>query len=301
MKENPKVSTIVLNWNGKEDTVECIESLKKITYPNNEVIVVDNASTDGSVQYIREKYPEITLIENENNLGYSEGNNVGIRYAMKNSSEYILILNNDTIVDSNFLEALVDVAEYNEKSGILGPKTYYANPSNMIYYAGGKINWYTGQPKHIGQKKIDQNQFNQIINVDFIAGSCMLIKKEVIEKIGFLPNDYFLLWEDIDYSVNAKRNGYELIYVPNSKIWHKESVSIKKIKSYRIFYSARNRMIFHKKYATRLQYISSTIYFILYQLPLSCFFYIIKNRNLNVISYSLKGIIQGVSYKKTNF
>jgi len=285
-----------LNWNGKEDTIDCLKSLKNITYPNYEVIVIDNASTDGSVEEFQELV-DIKLIVNKENLGYSKGNNVGIQYAINNKADYVLILNNDTVVDPHFLSELVKIANSNEKIGILGPKTYYAEPDNMIYYAGAKINWYTGQPKHIGQKKIDDEQFNQIKNVDFVAGSCMLIKREVIEKIGMLPTDYFLLWEDIDYSVKANRNGFELVYVPSSKIWHKESVSIKKIKTYRIYYSARNRLIFHKKYATKLEYFSSTIYFILYQLPLSCLFMFIRNKNLNVISYSLKGLFQGIFYK----
>lgn len=293
----PKVIIIVLNWNGKKDTCECIESLKHINYPNYKILLVDNGSSDGSAQYFREKYPEVILIENEKNLGYSEGNNVGIRYAIKNNFEYILILNNDTIVDPGFLDELVDAAESDGKSGILGPKAYYAEPSNMIYYAGAKINWYTGQPKHIGQKKIDVGQFNQVKYVDFVAGCCMLIKKEVIEKIGLLPNDYFLLWEDIDYSVNAKRHGYELVYVPSSKIWHKESASIRKIKSKRLFLSARNRIIFYKKYAQKSQYFCSTMFFVLYQLPLNCFYLYATNRDKNIIICSLKGAIKGILNK----
>jgi len=285
-----------LNWNGKEDTIDCLKSLKNITYPNYEVIVIDNASTDGSVEEFQELV-DIKLIVNKENLGYSKGNNVGIQYAINNKADYVLILNNDTVVDPHFLSELVKIANSNEKIGILGPKTYYVDPSNMIYYAGGKINWYTGQPKHIGQKKVDKGQYDQISNVDFIAGSCMLIKKEVIEQIGLLPNDYFLLWEDIDYSVKANRNGFELVYVPDSKIWHKESASIKTIKHRRLFFSARNRLIFHKKYASRLQYFCSSTFFIFYHLPLSCLYLYTISKNIDVFTYSLKGLYKGIFSK----
>jgi hypothetical protein len=292
----PKVSIIVLNWNGKEDTIECLESLKYIDYPNYEIIVVDNASTDGSVECLQNLNMDIQLIVNKENIGYSKGNNVGILKAFENNTDYIMILNNDTFVDSNFLVELIKVAESDQKIGILGPKTYYAEPRSIIYWAGSKINWYTGQPMHIGQKEEDNGQYNDISKVDFVAGSCMLIKKQVIEKIGLLPNEYFLLWEDIDYSVNAKKNGYELVYVPDSKIWHKESVSIKKIKGLRLYYSVRNRFIFHKKYATKIQYLCIFTYFMLYQFPLITFYFSLKYRNLDAFIYSVKGLKDGVLF-----
>src|SRR3989339_346256 len=120
----PLVYILILNWNGKEDTLECLSSLKKIDYPNYKTIVIDNGSTDDSVKIINKKYPKIKIIENKKNLGYAEGNNVGIRYALKNKADYVLILNNDTIVDKKFLTELVKVGESNEKVGIVGPNVY---------------------------------------------------------------------------------------------------------------------------------------------------------------------------------
>jgi len=231
---HPKVTIIVLNWNGKDDTLECLKSLKDLSYPNYEVLVVDNGSSDDSVSAIHQAFPEITLIETGENLGFAEGNSVGIRNA--SDADYILLLNNDTIVDSDFLGQLVQVAESNDKIGIVGPKIYYYEPKDMIWCAGILIE--NGRafgipipncsPMPIGCGEIDSGQYDEIKEVEAIVGCALMVKREVIEKIGLLNSDLFLIQEDVDWCLRAKRAGYSSVYAPGSKIWHKVSRSLNK-------------------------------------------------------------------------
>ena len=202
----PLVYILILNWNGKEDTLECLSSLKKIDYPNYKTIVIDNGSTDDSVKIINKKYPKIKIIENKKNLGYAEGNNVGIRYALKNKADYVLILNNDTIVDKKFLTELVKVGESNEKVGIVGPKVYHYG-TNKIQYLGIKnLFWnLVMYRKVVGRNKEDEGQFDSFTDVDAVAGCSTLIKSNVLKKIGVLDKELFLYWEEVDLFQRAKK------------------------------------------------------------------------------------------------
>lgn len=289
MKEKPKVSIIVLNWNGKEDTIECIDSLVQITYPNYEIILVDNASTDGSAQYFRDHYEEIKIIENRENLGFAEGNNVGIREALKQKANYILLLNNDTIVDPSFLEDLIEVGESDDSIGILSPIIYYYDDRNKIQYCGEKVNWYKGKLTKINLAS------KGVIQSEIICGASMLIKKETIEKIGLLPTEYFMLWEDIDYSIKALKNNIKNVYVTTSKIWHKGSVSIGGISSpFRMRYTIRNRIILWKKYSSKLQFCSFLINLVFLKIPMIFTIGLVKtNQKKSFIFYFSKGLIEG--------
>lgn len=243
----PKVSIIILNWNGKEDTIDCLESLKHITYPNYEILLVDNGSTDGSVECFRERYPEIEIIENGENLGFAEGNNVGIERAVDDGADYVLPLNNDTIVDSEFIEELIKVAENDPKIGIIGPKIYYYNNPRIINSAGGIINWSTGVGKNIGIGEIDACQFSDCSDVEYLMGAAMLIKTELIREIGGFDKNFFLLLEDTEICVRAQKAGYRTVFCPTSKIYHKEGISGEKSPN-SLYYMYRNRILFLKKH-----------------------------------------------------
>ena len=247
MASQKKVYIILLNWNGKEDTLECIESLKKIDYEDYKIIVVDNGSEDDSVLEIRKQYPEIKIIENKKNLGFAGGNNVGIRYALENGADYVLLINNDTTVEKDFLRELVKVGELNKSNGLLGPKTNYHSEQNRIWFAGGKVNWLKNKGTHLGLDEIDSRQYDEIKKVDYLTGCCLLIKKEVIEKIGILAEDYFLYYEDTDFSLRAKNVGYDCVYVPKAKIYHKVSRSTSPGSSSYIYYHVRNGLVMTKR------------------------------------------------------
>ena len=241
------VYIIILNWNGKDDTIECIRSLRKINYDNYKIVIVDNGSEDDSVFEIRKNFSKIKIIENKKNLGFAGGNNVGIKYAVENEADYILLINNDTAVDENFLSELIKVGESDEKIGLLGSKIYFYSEPNRIWFAGGKINWLKNKGEHIGLDEIDNNQYDKINEVDYLTGCCLLVKREVIEKIGVLAEDYFLYYEDTDFSVRAKNAGYKIIYVPKSKIYHKISRSTKPGSSSYIYYHVRNGLVMAKR------------------------------------------------------
>lgn len=225
MPEQPLVYIVVLTWNGKQDTAECLQSLQRLSYPNARVLLVDNASTDGTVEAVRSHFPNVEILVNETNLRFAGGNNVGIKRALANNADYVLLLNNDTIVEPNFLTHLVRAAEGDDSVGMTAPKIYYFHQSRLIWFAGGKIEWWKGWISHIGIREVDRGQYDSIREVDYLTGCCMLVKRKVIEQIGLLDECYFIYGEDADWCIRATRAGYKLLYVPSAVIWHKLSVS----------------------------------------------------------------------------
>lgn len=225
MANAPLVYIILVTWNRKDDTLECLRSLKKISYPRYRILVVDNASADGTQEAVRSEFPDVEYIYNQRNLRYGGGNNVGIRHALDCGAEYLLLLNNDTTVASDFLTQLVDAAEKNPIVGMAGPKIYFYDQPNRIWYAGGKISWWQGWLSHRGIREIDTGQYNREEPTDFITGCCILARKNVIENIGLLDESYFIYGEDVDWCLRARNAGFTLLYVPNANVWHKLSVS----------------------------------------------------------------------------
>lgn len=256
---NPKVSIIILNWNGWQDTLECLDSLAKITYPNYEVIIIDNNSTNDSVEkiknWMKDKKSAVDhkLIINNHNAGFAGGNNPGIEYAVKNKSDYILLLNNDTVVNPKFLEKLVKAGESDKNFGIVGPKIYYETDKKRIWFGGGYFSWLSGG-HHQEFNKIDDNSQDEAIKeIDFMTGCCFLIKREIIEKIGLMNKDFFLYYEDVEWSLRAGKYGYKIIYAPGSHIWHKVSRSVKpEINPLVYYYHIRNILLLSKLHAPKI-------------------------------------------------
>lgn len=222
---SPLVFVIVLTWNGRQDTLECLSSLKEVVYPNYRVLVVDNASVDRTAEQVRSQFPNVELIVNKENFRFAGGNNIGIEYALSKDADYILLLNNDTIVDPKFINALVTTAESDSRIGMAGPKMYYYTDPNRIWYAGGKIEWWKGWLSHTGVRELDNSQYKQTKETDFISGCCILVRREVVEKVGMLDTTYYIYGEDVDWCIRACRAGYRLMFEPKAKIWHKLSVS----------------------------------------------------------------------------
>ena len=254
------VHIIVLNWNGRDDTLECLKSLQQINYDNYKIIVVDNGSEDGSVFEIKKNFPEMKIIENKRNLGFAGGNNIGMKYAVENEADYVLLINNDTTVDKNFLSELVEMGESDKKIGAVGSKIYFHSEPNRIWFAGGKVNWLKNKGTHLGLDEIDNGQYDKIREVDYLTGCCLLIKREVIEKIGVLAEDYFLYYEDTDFSARVKNAGYKIMYVPKSKIYHKISRSTKPGSPSYIYYHVRNGLVMAKRNGSFLSKIILYLY-----------------------------------------
>jgi len=222
MSENPLVSVIVLNYNAGELLLNCIESIKKSAYKNLEIIVVDNVSTDKSQETCKEKYPDIKLIQNDENFGYCEGNNIGIREA---EGDYIIILNPDTIVESNWIEELISA--YNKfGEGLYQPKHLSLNEKTVYMSAGNMLNIFGfGYAREKGNK--DENQFNKIEEISYASGTCLFTSSAVLKKVGLFDPFIFLYHDDLDLGWRASQLGIKSYYVPTSLIYHAESYSLK--------------------------------------------------------------------------
>ena len=286
--ENLSTSVVILNYNGGEDVIECLESVRNIDYPSYEIIVVDNASTDNSVESIRKKFPEVKIIQNETNLGFAEGNNVGIREA---NSHYVMLLNDDAVVGKNILKDLTAAIEERKNIGMAGPTILYYNDPDRIWFAGGRVNLF-GYLSNWG-KGLARGSCNSPRLVDFLSGCSVLIKKEVIDKIGLLDAEYFLYFEDVDFCFRAKKAGYECLYVPSPTVWHKVTASwiTNPVQAY---YYTRNPIMFAKKNLTgwrKFVFILSQ-FFVLF--PYYCFKF--ARRDARMVKYLLKGLKDGVLY-----
>jgi GT2 family glycosyltransferase len=239
------VMVIVLNWNGLTDTLDCLTSLREVDYPAYEIVVVDNGSSDGSVPVIHERFPAVTVLENEANLGFTGGNNVGLRYALMQGADHALLLNNDTLVAPDFLRLLVDGVEADPLVGIAGPTIYYHEQSDVIWSAGGAIDWHRGSTRMVGLDERDNGQFGtKPRRVDFVSGCCMLVQRAVLEQVGLLDERFFAYYEETEWCVRAKREGVEIVHVPDAKVWHKISPLIQSDSPIVHYYMTRNRLLF---------------------------------------------------------
>lgn len=257
----------LLNYNGNKNTLDCLNSLENIKMDNFKltILVVDNASKEAfDLKNRIIKDIPLVIIRNNKNLGFSGGHNIAIKYAQKLKANYVLILNNDTYVDKYFLTELLKVAEKSENIGILVPKIYFApgfefhkdkytknEIGKVLWYAGGEMDWKNVIGRHRGVDKVDRGQYDEISETELATGCCMLIRKEVFEKIGSFDNRYFLYYEDSDLSMRARKAGFKIMYVFNSVIWHKNAGSVGGSGSaLQDYYITRNRLLFGFKFAS---------------------------------------------------
>lgn len=264
-KQQPLVSLVTINYNQTNVTKELLHSLRKISYSRIEIIVVDNASKDKTCLELSYEFPEIKLIRNEKNLGFSGGNNTGIRIA---SGDYILLINNDVEVTPGFLEPMVEIFEKEPFTGMVSPKIVYHNRNELIQYAGSAgINLWTGRGEKTGSNETDKGQYDFIKETHLVHGACMMVSRRLIEKVGLLHEDYFLYYEEHDWAEHAKKQGFKIFYSGKSKIYHKESISTGRNSPLKTYYLTRSRLIFLKRNTPFPKNISSLIFFILLAIP----------------------------------
>ena len=269
-----KVFIVILNWNGLSDTLECLDSLKKINYPSYRIVVVDNGSENNEAETIKQKYPEVYLIKNKENKGIDIAANQGFEFSLNKGADYILFLNNDTVVSPDFMNVLVNFSEKHKNAGAVGPKILYYK-SNKIWFNGGKIWWWIGFSRHL--ERLKKNEKSKIAfprEVDYVTGCCFLIKREALEKVGLLDPIYFANYEDADWCFRAKKLGYKNFVVPEAVIWHKVSATLgkkgtQKIRRFAAYYSSRNALIFAKKNLTGLKKIIFLLSQYIFRLPLN--------------------------------
>lgn len=246
----PLVHVILVNWNGFDDTVACVESCLALTYEAFKVVVVDNGSADGSGERLRQRFAGAERVEvllTGRNLGFAGGNNIGIANAIGAEAEYVWLLNNDTTVDPEALSALVSAAEEHPEDGMFGSKVYFYDRPQTLWYAGGFIRpQREGSAYHRGLEEVDRGQYDVSEVVDYITGCSLLVSTDLIHEIGPMAEDYFLYWEEVDWCARALAAGRACRYVPASRVWHKVGASVGSVNSpVQKRYDARNRLVFY--------------------------------------------------------
>ncbi|MEA2397834.1 MAG: hypothetical protein QOK25_1390 [Thermoleophilaceae bacterium] len=222
----PHVAIVVLSFNARDDTLACLDSLRQVRWERLTAIVVDNGSTDGTTPAVRDRFPEATVIACEENFGFAEGNNVGLRAAFAAGADYALMLNNDTIADPELVAALVREAERRPDAGALCPMIHYLDPPDRIWYAGARFDprrAHNGQ--HTGYGDIDTGQYHATREIGRATGAAMLVPRAVVEDVGYLDGRLFLQVEDVEWSLRMRTAGYRILFVPAGQVWHRVSVA----------------------------------------------------------------------------
>jgi GT2 family glycosyltransferase len=212
----PKIFIIVLNFNGRDVLTQCLSSVYQSDYLNFEVVVVDNNSSDESLEQAKKSFSRAYFIKNSENFGFSRGNNMGIRFALEKFAEYIFILNNDAVIEKTTLSEMVQAIQKNDSAGIASPVILDAD-NRTVWFAGGTIDWRKMRTNHVHEIRSDSPYQSE-----YISGCAMFVKKAVFREIGILDERFFLYYEDADFSMRAKKAGFDLIIVPSVRIKHLE-------------------------------------------------------------------------------
>lgn len=291
MTENklPLISIITLNYNQIKVTCEFIESTKKLTYPNYEIILVDNASKENPTELITKNYPNVRLIVNEENLGFTGGNNVGIRAA---KGDYYFVVNNDTEVTEDLFERLLEPFKVDSSIGVVCPKIRYFHNPTVLQYAGfTEINPVTGRNIGIGDKEEDKGQHDTGGYTAYAHGAAMLLRRDVVEKAGTLADIFFIYYEELDWSARIRRAGYNIYYQPKALIYHKESITMGKESPIKAYYHNRNRILFMRRNSTPFQF-SLFLFFLTFAIiPKTSLTYVFKGQFTH-----LKNFIRGLAW-----
>ncbi len=238
----PAVFSIILNTNRRADTLACLASLEANDYPAHTIIVLDNHSTDGSVEAIRQTFPAVQVIELAENRGYAGNNNVGIAAALAQGADWVFVLNEDTVLAPDCLSMLVAAGEPDPSVGIVGPMVYHHDAPHVIQSAGGMLGPHWNSIM-LGRDEPDQGQFSQPHAVEWIMGCAILVRRAVIEEVGMIDERYFYFWEETEWCIRAGRAGWRILHVPQARIWHKGITWDFQPKPSITYYATRNRLL----------------------------------------------------------
>ena len=288
------VAIILLSYGRASDTIECIRSLERSTYTDHTIIVVDNASPDGAAGSVAAACPRTTLIRNDRNLGFAEGNNVGIRAALEQNAKLILVLNNDTVVEPEMLGRLVTAAETHPGTGAVGAKILYADAPATIWYAGGSLHPASATTMHRGIGMQDTGGFDRPEACTFITGCAMLVPAEVWRRIGLFDADFFAYLEDADVCYRARNAGYTLWYEPSAILYHKVSSTATWDSPGYTYLNVRNKILFLRKHCLPLKWLAGiprTLYYVVRQLSRAA----LLKRNRSALKAVFYGVADGLS------
>lgn len=296
MTTTPLISIITINYNSLRVTCELLESTKKLTYRNFEIIVVDNASKEDPTETITSHFPEVKLLVNTKNLGFAGGNNSGMALA---KGDYIFIVNNDTEVTENLLEELLKPFQQDESIGVVSPKIRYFDHPNIIQYAGFTvINPITGRNKTIGDKEYDQGQYDKPSYTPYAHGAAMFLKREVIEKVGMFADVFFLYYEELDWSARIQQAGFQIQYQPGAVIYHKESISVGKSSTLKTYYLTRNRILFMRRNIKGFSKLMWPAFLILFSIPKNSIKFFISG-NIDHLKAFWKALLWNIQHFKS--
>lgn len=245
IKPQPSICAVIVNYNGENYQNDCIKSLYAMKYTKLKILVVDSASSDNSVEVLKSEYPEVEVIACSTNVGVAKGNNIGIDYSIKNKFDYTLLLNNDIEVDEKMLEYMIERANENT---VVVPKIYYYTPHDMIWFAGGKLDWKKGSAEHFGIQQIDKGQYDKKMYITYAPTCCMLLHNSTFKRIGMIDEEYFMYFDDTDLCARLNENRIKICYEPKAIMWHKVSSSSGGENSKtQVYYSYRNQLKYIKK------------------------------------------------------
>ena len=295
-RTKPLVSIITVNYNQWEVTAQLLTSLQGIDYPNVDVFVVDNGSTNQEIDTLITRFPTVQFIKSKENLGFAGGNNLAVR---QSRGKYLLFLNNDTEVAPDFLQPLVDCLETNPNAGMASPKIKFFHEENMIQYAGsGTMNPYTGRSFFLGNRQVDQGQFDQSALTPFVHGAAMLVSRNVLNITGLMDEHFFLYYEEFDWCARAYRDGFTAWYVAQSVVWHKESVSTGKHSPMKLYYQTRNRLYFMRRNFPLGQRLLFLSFFTLVSVPKHSFSFLLTRR-FDYLKAFWGGLLWNVTHKSS--
>lgn len=297
-----KLAIVIINWNSYDVTNTTLLSLKNTSFIDYDIILVDNHSTDGSIERLENDFKNIIILKADQNLGFTGGNNIGIDYSIEKGYLYTMLLNNDVEVESNFLEPLIEVLDLNEGVGAVQPLIYFHHDRSIIWNAGCKFNPWLGITVTKGYNKRDIGQKERFIEkkVDWITGCAFMVRTKLFEQVGALNNKFFIYYEDVDLSFRIKQVGFTLAYVPKSVIYHIAGVSHKSkektkegyISSKVHYLNSRNRIWVLKKYIKTYAIPTVVLYHIFYFVAVGCYF--ILRRRWNKLNAWINGIKDGL-------
>jgi GT2 family glycosyltransferase len=285
----PLVSIVTINYNQYQITREFLKSLSLLNYQNYEVIVIDNASVEDHCVDLQTEFPRARVFRTKQNLGFTGGNNIGIKLA---KGEYFLVINNDTeIIKSDFLHRLLEPFEKDASIGMVSPKIWYYDRPGVIQFAGyNKINPFTGRNSQVGDGEMDKGQYDQSGYTHYANGAAMLVKKEVVDKVGVFYNTFFLCYEELDWSAQTTKNGFTIYYQADTLLLHKESMSIGKISPLKTYYNNRNRILFMRRNSDFWEQVCFFGYYAIFTIPKNTISFLLRFQFQHLASF-FKGII----------
>ena len=294
--KSPKVAIVSLNWNGLEHLKYFCNSAVNLDYDNYFIVIVDNASSDGSIDFIQNNFPDIQIVKNSSNLGYSKGFNTGIEYAIDNYAEYLLITNNDVLLDPSILDVGIDLFLKDKKIGYMGGKVYNLNTQKRFQYAGGRIYEDFDSMPSRGAGEIDIGQYDEVEYFDYMDDVCSLVSKDLITNVGAYDSDFFFDFEETEWNSRIRSQKYRIAYNPLMKVWHRKhgSTGGNRLTGFAEFNSFRGKVLFHFKTKKKHDFLYFLLWFIFFSLPVRFLVLSIKYGAPELFFYTIKGTLSSL-------